>query len=182
VRAAGFAALGIADLAAAVEPALDGLARSHGGSAALAVLQGERCAIALSRAAPGAAPIAVGSRTPVNWTLAGRLLVSALPERRLRWLLAAHARPRRDSGKPLTLPELMAAIRAEGDQKVASIAGETCPDTGEAARPLLGLDGQVRAVLLLRVPVGALPAARAALEGLALPETEPFLQTEAVLT
>jgi ABC-type sugar transport system substrate-binding protein/DNA-binding IclR family transcriptional regulator len=182
VRAAGFAALGIADLAAALEPALDGLARSHGGSAALAVLQGERCAIALSRAAPGAAPIAVGSRTPVNWTLAGRLLVSALPERRLRWLLAAHARPRRDSGKPLTLPELMATIRAEGGQRVASIAGETCPDTGEAARPLLGLDGQVRAVLLLRVPLGALPAARAALESLALPEAEPFLQTEAVLT
>jgi ribose transport system substrate-binding protein len=179
--AAGFAALGIADLVAAVEPALDGLVRSVGGTAALAVLHGERCTIALSRAAAGAAPIAVGSRTPVNWTLAGRLLVSGLPERRLRWLLAAHARPRRDAGRPLTLPELVAAIRAEGGQRVASAAGETCPDTGEAARPILGADDQVRAVLLLRVPIGELPAARAALDRLALPEGAVAPRTDLTL-
>lgn len=168
-RAAGFAAIGIADLAAAAEPMLDRLARAAGGAAALAVLHGERCTIALGRAAPGAAPILVGGRTPVNWTLAGRLLVAELPERRLRWLLAAHARPRRDSARPLTLPELVAAIRAEGGQRVAAAAGETCPDTGEAARPVRGADGQVRAVLLLRVPAADLPKARAALEALDLP-------------
>jgi ribose transport system substrate-binding protein len=170
-RAAGFAATGIADLAAAAEPMLDRLARSTGGAAALAVLHGERCAIALGRAAPGVVPIVVGGRTPVNWTLAGRLLVAELPERRLRWLLAAHARPRRDSARPLTLPELVAAIRAEGGQRVAALAGETCPDIGEAARPIRAVDGQVRAVLLLRVPAEDLPKARAALEALDLPET-----------
>uniref|UniRef100_UPI0031D30CB6 helix-turn-helix domain-containing protein n=1 Tax=Inquilinus sp. TaxID=1932117 RepID=UPI0031D30CB6 len=168
-RAAGFAAIGIADLAAVAEPMLDRLARAVGGAAALAVLHGERCTIALGRAAPGAAPILVGGRTPVNWTLAGRLLVAELPERRLRWLLAAHARPRRDSARPLTLPELVAAIRAEGGQRVAAVAGETCPDTGEAARPVRGADGQVRAVLLLRVPAADLPKARAMLEALDLP-------------
>ncbi|WP_051249218.1 substrate-binding domain-containing protein [Inquilinus limosus] len=169
-RAAGLAATGIADLAATIEPILEELVRSVGGAAALAVLHGERCAIALSRAAAGAAPIAVGSRTPVNWTLAGRLLVAELPERRLRWLLAAHARPRRDGCRPLTLPELVAAIRAEGGQRVAALAGEAGPDLGEAARPIRGADSQVRAVLLLRVPAGDLPAARAALEDLDLPE------------
>ncbi|WP_342240038.1 substrate-binding domain-containing protein [Inquilinus sp. OTU3971] len=189
-RAAGFAAIGIADLAAAAEPMLDRLARSVGGAAALAVLHGERCTIALGRAAPGAAPavppIAVGSRTPVNWTLAGRLLVAELPERRLRWLLAAHARPRRDAS--LTLPELVAAIRAEGGQRVAVLAGEAGPDLAEAARPIRGADGQVRAVLLLRVPANDLPAAKAVLEALDLPQaavpilpTDPSPVTEAAL-
>jgi ABC-type sugar transport system substrate-binding protein len=189
-RAAGFAAIGIADLAAAAEPMLDRLARSVGGAAALAVLHGERCTIALGRAAPGAAPavppIAVGGRTPVNWTLAGRLLVAELPERRLRWLLAAHARPRREAS--LTLPELVAAIRAEGGQRVAVLAGEAGPDLAEAARPIRGADGQVRAVLLLRVPAGDLPAAKAVLEALDLPEaampilpTDPSPVTEAAL-
>jgi ABC-type sugar transport system substrate-binding protein len=189
-RAAGFAAIGIADLAAAAELMLDRLALSVGGAAALSVLHGERCTIALGRAAPGAAlavpPIAVGGRTPVNWTLAGRLLVAELPERRLRWLLAAHARPRRDAS--LTLPELVAAIRAEGGQRVAVLAGEAGPDLAEAARPIRGADGHVRAVLLLRVPAGDLPAAKAALEALDLPEaavpilpTDPSPVTEAAL-
>ncbi|TSD89874.1 substrate-binding domain-containing protein [Mycobacterium sp. KBS0706] len=185
-RAAGFAAIGIADLAAMAEPILDRLARSTGGAAALAVLHGERCTIALGRAAPGMPPIAVGCRTPVNWTLAGRLLVAELPERRMRWLLAAHARPRRDAS--LTLPELVAAIRAQGGQRVAALAGEAGPDLGEAARPIRGADGQVRAVLLLRVPATDLPAARAALESLDLPDTaasvlptDPPPVTEAVL-
>ncbi|MFE0756283.1 substrate-binding domain-containing protein [Inquilinus sp. NPDC058860] len=184
-RAAGFAAIGIADLAAAAEPVLDRLARSAGGTAALAVLHGERCTIALARAASGAAPgvppIAVGGRTPVNWTLAGRLLVAELPERRLRWLLAAHARPRRDACRPLTLPELVAAIRAEGGQHVAALAGEAGPDLGEAARPIRGADGQVRAVLLLRVPAADLPTARSALDALDLPDTAaPPLPTDPV--
>ena len=169
-RAAGFAAIGIADLATEIEPALERLVHSVGGVAALAVLHGERCTIALSRAAAGAEPIAVGGRTPVNWTLAGRLLVAELPERRLRWLLAAHARPRRDGCRPLTLPELVAAIRAEGGQRIATLLGEAGPDLAEAARPIRGPDGQVRAVLLLRVPAVDLPAARAALETLDLPE------------
>jgi DNA-binding IclR family transcriptional regulator len=126
----------------------------------------------------------------VNWTLAGRLLVAELPERRLRWLLAAHARPRRDACKPLTLPELVASIRAEGGQHVAALAGEAGLDLGEAARPIRGPDGQVRAVLLLRVPAADLPAARAALEALDLPEAaaaapaippDPSALTQAVL-
>ncbi|MGO1077061.1 hypothetical protein, partial [Inquilinus sp. CA228] len=71
----------------------------------------------------------------------------------------------------LTLPELVAAIRAEGGQRVATLIGEAGPDLGEAARPIRGVDGQVRAVLLLRVPAGDLPAARAALEALDLPDT-----------
>lgn len=93
-----------------------------------------------------------GSRVPVNWAAAGRLLVSDLDDAALRRLLAATVAPSPTGRAETDVDRLVAQIRRFRAQGHAVEIGETNEHAGCIAAPVLDHDGQVMAALSLAAP------------------------------
>jgi DNA-binding IclR family transcriptional regulator len=93
-----------------------------------------------------------GSRVPVNWAAAGRLLVSDLDDEALRRLLTATAAPSPTGRAETDVDRLVAQIRAFRAAGHAIEIGETNEHAGCVAAPVLDAGGKVIAALSLAAP------------------------------
>lgn len=93
-----------------------------------------------------------GSRVPVNWAAAGRLLVSDLDDPALRRLLSATVAPSPTGRAETDVDRLMVQIRAFRAAGHAIEIGETNEHAGCVAAPVLDAEGRVVAALSLAAP------------------------------
>jgi DNA-binding IclR family transcriptional regulator len=93
-----------------------------------------------------------GSRVPVNWAAAGRLLVSDLDDTGLRRLLAATVVPSPTGRAETDVDHLVMQIRDARTAGHAIEIGETNEHAGCVAAPVLDGEGKVIAALSLAAP------------------------------
>jgi DNA-binding IclR family transcriptional regulator len=94
----------------------------------------------------------VGSRVPVNWAAAGRLLVSDLDDTALTALLTATVRPSPTGRAPTDVAKLIAQIRRFRRQGYAIELNETNEHAGCVAAPILDATGRCIAALSIAAP------------------------------
>jgi IclR family KDG regulon transcriptional repressor len=94
----------------------------------------------------------VGTRVPVNWAAAGRLLVSDLPDRELRRLLEHSARPSPTGRAPTDVNTLVGQIRRARAQGYAVELNETNAHAGCVAAPVLDASGLCVAAISVVAP------------------------------
>jgi len=92
-----------------------------------------------------------GVRLPLNWTAAGRLLVSDLSDKDLRRKLPALVRPSPTGRAPTGVRTLLGEIRAARRRGVATQNGHVDEFTGAVAAPVL-LDGRCIAAVGVVAP------------------------------
>jgi DNA-binding IclR family transcriptional regulator len=93
-----------------------------------------------------------GSRVPLNWAAAGRLLVSDLDDEGLRRILTSTVAPSPTGLAETDVDRLMAQIRAARAAGYAIEIGETNEHAGCVAAPVLDDDNKVIAALSLAAP------------------------------
>lgn len=94
----------------------------------------------------------VGSRVPVNWAAAGRLLVSDLDDRRLKELLDATIRQSPTGNALMDIDKLIAQIRKARRQGYATELNETNEHAGCVAAPVIDSSGRCIAALSVVAP------------------------------
>jgi DNA-binding IclR family transcriptional regulator len=94
----------------------------------------------------------VGSRVPVNWAAAGRLLASDLDDKALRLLLARTVKPSPTGAAPTDLDILVKQIRRYRQDGVAVELNETNAHAGCVAAPVLDARGRVVAAISVVAP------------------------------
>jgi DNA-binding IclR family transcriptional regulator len=94
----------------------------------------------------------VGSRVPVNWAAAGRLLVSDLDDERLAKLLSATVRQSPTGKAIVDVRKLTAQIRRFRRQRYATELNEANEHAGCIAAPVLDASGRCVAALSVVAP------------------------------
>lgn len=94
----------------------------------------------------------VGSRVPVNWAAAGRLLVSDLDDRRLTELLSATIRQSPTGNAILDIEKLIGQIRKARRQGFSTELNETNEHAGCVAAPVIDSSGRCIAALSIVAP------------------------------
>jgi len=94
----------------------------------------------------------VGTRVPVNWAAAGRLLVSDLTDADLRRLLEHSARPSPTGRAPTDVDTLVAQIRKARSQGYAIELNEANAHAGCVAAPVLDAAGRCVAAISIVAP------------------------------
>jgi IclR family KDG regulon transcriptional repressor len=94
----------------------------------------------------------VGSRVPVNWAAAGRLLVSDMSEDELRRWLPANVAPSPTKTAPLDVEELVGQIRAFRARGYGIEVGEANEHAGCVAAPVLDREGRCIAAISVAAP------------------------------
>ena len=94
----------------------------------------------------------VGSRVPVNWAAAGRLLVSDLDDERLRELLQRSVRPSPTGQAVTDIAKLMGQIRRARKQGYAVEINEANAHAGCVAAPIIDAAGHCVAAISVVAP------------------------------
>jgi DNA-binding IclR family transcriptional regulator len=94
----------------------------------------------------------VGSRVPVNWAAAGRLLVSDFDDQRLRKFLAQTVRPSPTGRADTDVDSLVAEIRRYRKQGYATEINETNEHAGCVAAPVIDASGRCIAAVSIVAP------------------------------
>ncbi len=94
----------------------------------------------------------VGSRVPVNWAAAGRLLVSDLDDDALRSTLAAHSVPSPTRKAPTDIDRLMTQVREFRAQGYGVELGEANEHAGCVAAPVVNAAGKCIAAISVVAP------------------------------
>lgn len=147
-------------------PVVRALRDRTGETVQLSVLDGDRMMVLLKE--EGLRPLRIisraGSRVPVNWAAAGRLLVSDLEDGPLRQLLSATVAPSPTGRAETDVERLVAQIRTFRARGHAVELGETNEHAGCVAAPVLDRAGRCIAALSVAAPEQRLvPALRGAL-------------------
>jgi DNA-binding IclR family transcriptional regulator len=142
-------------------PMVDALRDQTGETAQLTVLDREEVLVVLK--AEGREPIHVatrlGLRVPVNWSAAGRLLVSDLAGPELRRRLPRLVIPS-PSGKATTdIAALIAEVRAARHNGIAIQLNQSTQNIGAMAAPVFDGDGRCIAAVSVLVPAHRLQGA-----------------------
>jgi DNA-binding IclR family transcriptional regulator len=135
-------------------PVVRDLRDETGDTVQLSVLDGDLMVVLVKE--EGLRPLRIisraGSRVPVNWAAAGRLLVSDLDDASLRRLLAATVAPSPTGRAEIDVDRLVAQIRAFRAQGHAIEIGETNEHAGCVAAPVLDASGRCLAAISIAVP------------------------------
>ncbi|WP_048645425.1 IclR family transcriptional regulator [Nitratireductor soli] len=94
----------------------------------------------------------VGSRTPLNWSASGRLLIGHLPDDERQAILSHAARPSPTGNAETDVATLSEAARKAYDEKLSIQAGESDFSVACIAAPILDTDGACRATVSIVVP------------------------------
>ncbi|MGQ0485398.1 MAG: IclR family transcriptional regulator [Hyphomicrobiales bacterium] len=120
----------------------------------LSVLENEHMLVLLKE--EGSQPIRiisrVGSRVPVNWAAAGRLLVSDFPDNELRDLLKRTAKQSPSGQAILSVPELIQQVRKFRKQGWAIEINEANAHAGCVAAPVIDATGRCVAAISAVAP------------------------------
>jgi IclR family transcriptional regulator, KDG regulon repressor len=164
VRRLAFAYLGLGPLAHSLEPVLTELQEATGETAQISVLDRGQVLVVHAVSGPRAMRVNtdIGTRLPVNWTAAGRALLTGLPEKQLDYFLTANVRPSPTGRAETSVQRLKAEIRQAALDGYAVELNQASDDAGSIAAPVLaGRSG--RAALCLEVPEARLAGNRAQL-------------------
>jgi DNA-binding IclR family transcriptional regulator len=125
-----------------------------GDTVQLSVLDGDRMMVLLKEEGNRALRIVskTGSRVPVNWAAAGRLLVSDLDGVALRRLLKATVTPSPTGQAETDVERLVAQIGAFRAQGYATEVGETNEHAGCVAAPVVDASGHCVAAISIAAP------------------------------
>jgi IclR family transcriptional regulator, KDG regulon repressor len=157
-----FSRFGLGEVASKVDPVLAALQEETQETAQLAVLYEEAILIIHSLSSTRSMRVAtgVGTEIPVNWTAAGRLLVSGMDDRRLRDFFLAHARPS-PTGRAVTTAALFAREVRDARQRGYAIEIEQAQADGcSVAAPVLDTQGNCLAAVSLVLPAARLLGSR----------------------
>jgi DNA-binding IclR family transcriptional regulator len=151
-------------LAAAASPYLHALAEESGTTALLGLVSAGNVVIIAREEAPSglAVTIRVGHRYPPTWGAHGKAIVAfSSPTRRDELLADGESRFYEPDARPspTEIETELAEVRSRG---FSTDIGGIQPGVSAVSAPLLGADGQPRAVLIL---VGTFPAGRAVEHG-----------------
>lgn len=94
----------------------------------------------------------VGSRVPINWAAAARLLVSDLDDAALREILERHMVPSPTGKASMDVDALIAQVRAFREQGYGTELGEANDHAGCVAVPVLDASGHCVAAISLVAP------------------------------
>jgi DNA-binding IclR family transcriptional regulator len=94
----------------------------------------------------------VGSRVPINWAAAGRLLVSDLDDKALTRLLAATVRQSPSGKATMDIKKIVAQVRRYRRQGYATELNEANEHAGCIAAPIIDAAGHCIAALSVVVP------------------------------
>lgn len=94
----------------------------------------------------------VGSRVPINWAAAGRLLVSDMDDKSLTSLLRATVRPSPTGKAPTDVVTLIAQVRKFRRQGYGTELNEANEHAGCIAAPIVDTSGRCIAALSVVVP------------------------------
>lgn len=94
----------------------------------------------------------IGSRVPVNWAAAGRLLVSDLDDKALAKLLTATVRQSPSGKATMDVKKIMAQVRRFRRQGYATELNEANEHAGCIAAPIVDASGRCVAALSVVVP------------------------------
>lgn len=133
---------------------VEALRDSTGETVQLSVLENEMMLVLLKEESRQPIRIIshVGTRVPVNWAAAGRLLVSDLPDAELRRLLEHSARPSPTGRAPTDVNLLIAQIRRARAHGYAVELNETNAHAGCVAAPVLDASGHCIAAISIVAP------------------------------
>lgn len=125
-----------------------------GDTVQLSVLDGDLMMVLLKEEGTRALRIVskTGSRVPVNWAAAGRLLVSDLEDEPLRRLLGSTVAPSPTGQAETDLDRLVAQIRSFRSRGYATEVGETNEHAGCVAAPVLDRAGRCVAAVSVAAP------------------------------
>lgn len=131
-----------------------GLRDETGETVQLSALDGDRMAVLLKEEGIRAVRIIsrAGSRVPVNWAAAGRLLVSDMGDEALRRLLAATVAASPTGRAETDVERLVAQVRGFRAQGFAVEIGETNEHAGCVAAPVLDAEGRCVAAISIAAP------------------------------
>ena len=136
-------------------PVLEWLRSDTGETAQLAIL--DRGDVVVAMKVDGLDPVhvttEVGRRIPVNWSAAGRVLLSDLGPRELRRTLSAFAKPSPAGTATTRIPALIRQIGDARQRRVVTQASQSQPSIGVVAARVDAPDGRCAAALCLLVPV-----------------------------
>ena len=136
-------------------PALEELRSGTGETAQLAIL--DRGDVVVAMKVDGLDPVhvttEVGRRIPVNWSAAGRVLLSDLGPRELRRTLRALVRPSPAGAGTTPIATLIRQISDARQRGIVTQASQSQPSIGAVAARVDGPDGRCAAALCLLVPV-----------------------------
>lgn len=136
------------------EAVVQALSRDLGETVQLSVLDNDRMLVLLKEEGSGALRIIsrIGSRMPLNWSAAGRLLVSDMGEAELvRWLPARIA-PSPTGTAPVDAAVLARQVRDARARGFALEIGEANAHAGCVAAPVLDRDGRCIAAISVAAP------------------------------
>jgi len=127
------------------------LCQKTGETVQLSVLEDGMMLVLLKEESPQAIRIIsrIGSRVPVNWAAAGRLLISDLDDEALRQILAEHNAPSPTGTASTDIDELVAQVRTFRMQGYGFELGEANAHAGCVAAPVT--DGSGRCVAAISV-------------------------------
>lgn len=94
----------------------------------------------------------VGSRTPLNWSASGRLLVGHLPKEERRAILAQATRPSPTGNAETDVIKLCESARKAYDERLSIQAGESDFSVACIAAPIIDTEGVCRATVSIVVP------------------------------
>ena len=94
----------------------------------------------------------VGTRTPLNWSASGRLLVGHLPEPERRAIFLRAARPSPTGKAETDIDHLVATARSALAERLCVQAGESDYSVACIASPIRDADGVCRATMSVVVP------------------------------
>jgi len=130
------------------------LSRELGETVQLSVLDHDRMLVLLKE--EGTRPLRiiskVGSRVPINWAAAGRLLVSDKTDEELRRWLPENIAPSPTGTAPLDVVDLVEQIRRFRAQGFGIEIGEANEHAGCVAAPVLDRDGKCIATVSVAAP------------------------------
>lgn len=136
------------------EDIVHGLSRDLGETVQLSVLDHDRMLVLLKE--EGTRPLRiiskVGSRVPINWAAAGRLLVSDMTEEELGVWLPANIEPSPTGTAPLEVKALVRQIRQFRSRGYGIEIGEANEHAGCVAAPVLDRGGHCIAAISVAAP------------------------------
>ncbi len=134
--------------------AVEELCKTTGESVQLSVLEDNKMLVLLKEESPQPIRIIsrIGSRVPVNWAAAARLLVSDQDDATLRATLAEHIAPSPTGTASMDIDELIAQIRRFRAQGYGFELGEANAHAGCVAAPVTDGSGKCVAAISVVAP------------------------------
>lgn len=142
------------DLLSAATEEMNALARASSETVQICGRDGDAMVVLAMAEGPDHFGVAsrVGTRTPLNWSASGRLLVGHLPEPERRKVLERATRPSPTGKAETDINNLVTSARTALENRLSIQAGESDYSVACIASPICDAEGACRATISIVVP------------------------------